>query len=143
MMRVASVVYRVIYLSVLLLFLVALVEEIAGWGSSRQPVLDVALEAAAVTVGFAQCVLVTVRFSAARRGAAWITTSAWVALFTWYCWFSWRGLFLPHEVHTFDPRAARSEAAQHIAGALGLFVALGLFFLSFPLMKKTFSEPRD
>ena len=54
-----------------LLLLAALVEEIAASGSSRQPLLDVGLEAAAVVVGLALCLLIAIRFSTVGRSVAW------------------------------------------------------------------------
>ena len=67
----------------------------------------------------------------------WATTVGWCLLFSWWAWVETQSSpFILHELHTFDPEAARQEIRHFQFQAVCAFCVLLIWFASFPLLQK-------
>ena len=73
----------------------------------------------------------------------WAATITWYLLFSWWSWIETQSSpFILHELHTFDPEAARLEIRNFHFQAVCTFSILLIWFASFPILQKYWSRRR-
>jgi hypothetical protein len=132
-MKLALLVYRIIYGVSLAAILAAVAQEIRlGEAGGVSVILLTCLFACAL----AAAICATFAFRRFAVSLLWLLSLLLVALFTWYGWFSPSAPFVLHEVHTFDPAAAAAEAGHYRIQALVVYAILLLWFISLPVVRR-------
>ena len=137
-MKLALLIYRIIYGVSLAAILAAVAQEILGGVvGGISALVPTCLFACTLGAAF----FATFAFRRLGLSLLWVLTVMLSGLFTWYGWFGPGAPFILHEVNTFDPAAATHEISRYRLQGLAVNAILLFWFVSLPIVRRLSRNP--